>query len=36
MINRWENSLECGRQSAFTRPEASLRLYSGSQILKDG
>ena len=34
IISRWENSLECGRQSAFTRPEAGLRLRSGYQILK--
>ena len=24
LIIEWENSLECGRQSAFTRPEAAL------------
>jgi broad specificity phosphatase PhoE len=33
-ISRWENLLECGRKSTFTRPEADLRLHSSSQILK--
>ena len=34
IISRWENLLECGRQSAFTVPEAGSRLHSESQILK--